>query len=320
MKNDALRAFLIFLVVFAFIALTGRAMAKSFLNPGAGGSEVIALIHVEGMILGSATGSTILGEPVADSLTLCDQLYEARDDARVKAVVLRINSPGGSAAASDEIFRAVMAVRAKKPVVVSMSDVAASGGYYIASAGNYLFASASTLTGSIGVIFQLYNWEELAKKVGVQSQTLTAGAYKDIGSPWRDMTPKEREMLEALLKETHDQFIKAVDEGRDNLDEAQVRALATGMIYTGLSAQRAGLVDGIGGLHDALAKARELAKVGEGVPVEEYGVKSLWETLFKTKVSLNSAPPALSGLMREPLTALSQALYLSTTLRDLQVR
>jgi protease-4 len=201
-----------------------------------------------------------------------------------------------------------------------MGDVAASGGYYIASAADYIYANGATLTGSIGVIFELLNWDKAAEKLGVESETLHAGEYKDIGSPWRDMTPREREMLTGLLTQVHDQFIRAVDEGRGNLDEAQVRALATGMIYTGESAKAAGLVDEVGGLEQAKAKARSLAGLPGDAPVEAYGGGSFWDELFASRLNA----PAPEGLLRQALggglEALAGSLCLNTSLRDLVVR
>lgn len=312
--------------VLCFIAL---AIAGYFAGGGASrgsalglGGGYIAMLAIEGPITASDVSPGLLGGGgVASSVALCDGLYGALEDESVKGVLLRVNSPGGSAAASDEIYRAVKALReAHKPVVVSMGDVAASGGYYISSAADYIFANGATLTGSIGVIFELLNWDKAAQKLGVESETLHAGEFKDIGSPWREMTPKEREMLTGLLKQVHDQFIQAVDEGRGNLDAAQVRALATGMIYTGESAQAAGLIDEVGGLEQAKAKARSLAGLPKDAPVESYGGGSFWDELFATRL----AAPAPEALLRRAagggLEALAQSLCLNTSLRDLVVR
>jgi protease IV len=197
--------------------------------------------------------------------------------------------------------------------------VAASGGYYLASAADYIYANGATLTGSIGVIFELMNWQKLAEKVGVQSQTLTAGEYKDIGSPWRAMTAPERDLLKAQLKTVHEQFIKAVAEGRKSkLKEAQVRKLATGMVYTGEEAAKNGLIDSMGSLHDAETKARELAKVAKDLPVEEYGSRGFWDDLF----SVRSGNPSRVGALgdSDPLMSLAKRLVLNETLRDLVVR
>jgi len=321
MRNTTLRAFLVFLAIFAVIAVIGWLFAPQWTGGGAG-AERIALIYVEGMISGGRGGGSLLGgETPASSVLICDQLYRARDDDSVKAVLLRVNSPGGAAAASDEIYRAVLAVReAGKPVVVSMGDVAASGGYYISAAADYIFANGATLTGSIGVIFNLLNWEEAAAKIGVKDITLTAGEYKDVGSPWRGMTDDERALLTELMTEVHEQFITAVSDGRENMTEDDVRAVATGMVYTGESALEVGLVDGLGGLHAAEDKARELAAVDAGVPVEEYRELSFWDEIMAIRGGRGPGLDWLRGLGADPLAELARMLYLNTTLRDLVMR
>jgi protease-4 len=327
---------LCFVAAFALIALAGRFAAQNMgLGQGAGmrsmgfgsslSGERIALIHIEGPITASSGGGGLFGGGgIASSDNLCDLLYRAQEDSGVKAVLLRINSPGGSAAASDEIYQAVLALRKSgKPVVVSMGDVAASGGYYIASAGDYIFANGATLTGSIGVIFELINWQELAKKAGVRSEALHAGEFKDIGSPWRDMTSTEKEMMKGLLSQVHDQFIHAVDEGRENLDEAAVRKLATGMVYTGEKAKDLGLVDELGGQHAAEAKVRELAKLDEDAPIEDYGAVSIWDEIFAAKGQAPLPAALAQEALRQlsnPLTQLAGGLYLNSTLQNLNMR
>jgi len=329
--NRIVIALIAFGLLFGLLVIAGNFASRGGggfpgLSLGSGAGEGrIALIHVEGPITSSAAGGGIFGSGgMASSTTICSLLYRALDDNSVKGVLLRVNSPGGAAAASDEIYRAVLALRKSgKPVVVSMGDVAASGGYYIASAGSYVYANGATLTGSIGVIFEMLNWEELAEKAGVKSTALHAGEYKDIGSPWRDMTPAEKEMMTGLLKQVHDQFIKAVDEGRENLDEAAVRKLATGMVYTGEKAKAVGLVDEVGGQHEAEVKVRELAQLDRDAPIDEYGAVSIWDEIFAAR-SLSPAPAALAEqALRElasPLTQLSGGLFLNSSLRDLVMR
>ena len=324
MNTNTLKAFLIFVVIFGIIAVAAWAFSPfrtgTAKKHSAGGS--LALLHVEGMISGSPGGGGLFGGGgFASAIDLCEQLYEIRDDPGIKGVVLRINSPGGAAAASDEIYRAVRAVRGSgKPVVVSMGDTAASGGYYIASAADYIFANGATLTGSIGVVFSMYNWEEAAAKLGIADQTLTAGEFKDIGSPWRDMTPEEATMLTDLMTQVHDQFIVAIAEGRPNLTEEQVREVATGMVYTGEKAVELGLVDELGGLEAAKAKLRDLTGVGASVPVEAYGAGSIWDDIFGAGTPVDPVQAMLGRLGADPLTRLANGMYLNTTLRDLAVR
>lgn len=321
MRNTTLKAFLVFLAIFVVIAFVGWLLAPQWTG-GGGGGDRIALIYVEGVISGGRGGSSLLGgETTASSVAICDQLYRARDQESVKAVLIRVNSPGGAAAASDEIYRAVQALHeAGKPVVVSMGDVAASGGYYISSAADYIFANGATLTGSIGVVFNLFNWEEAAAKLGVKDVTLTAGEYKDVGSPWREMTDEEQALLEELMTEVHEQFISAVADGRENMTEEAVREVATGMIYTGERALALGLVDEVGGLHAAEAKTRELAGVDADVPVEEYCERSLWDEIMSIRSGRGTGVGWLGGLGSDPLAKLARMLYLNTTLRDLVAR
>lgn len=313
----------IFLLAFLALGYAGRAVAQGLFSPSSSAKGgIIALIKVEGVITGGSSPSGMFSyDAGASSLTITDLLYQARDDDSVKAIVLRINSPGGSAAASDEIYQAILECRKAKPVVVSMGDVAASGGYYLASAADYIFANGATLTGSIGVIFSLFNWQELAAKVGIEDMTITAGEHKDLGSPWRAMTDDEQAVMEVLLNEVHGQFIRAVAAGRANLSEEQVRELATGDIFTGETAVANGLVDEVGGLYAAKAKAQQLAGVGTDVELEEYGyTKSFLEELLMLKQGANPFGNLVPALSRDPLEMLSRGLYLSTALARLEMR
>jgi len=323
MRSSILKASLAFIVCFAVLAAAGRVLAQSWLSASiGGGGETIALVNIEGIITAGAPAASLMGGATsASSVAICDRLYRAKDDPSVRGVLLRVNSPGGSAVGSDEIYRAIVALKtAGKPVVVSMGDLAASGGYYVSSPASYIYANGATFTGSIGVIFSMLNWEQLGKKLGLSEVTITAGAHKDIGNPWRAMTEDERQLMTAMLSDVHEQFIKAVDEGRQNLNEAQVRTLATGMVFTGQQALGNGLVDAIGGLHEAEIKVRELAKVPADAPVEEYGAPSFFEQLMGVSSS-GAMSGALSQLIgEEPLNVLARGLYLNTTLRDLVVR
>ena len=323
MRSQVLKALLVFLACCVVLAGLAAIIAPNVLPHGLlSGSETIALISIEGVITAGSGGSGLLGgDTLASSVEICDRLYEARDDDSVKAVIMRVDSPGGSAAGSDEVYRAVQACREKKPVVVSMGDLAASGGYYLSSPADFIYANGATLTGSIGVIFSLMNWQKLAEKVGVQDTTLHAGEFKDIGSPWRPMSDAERKLLTDQLHIVHEQFIHAVAEGRKaKLKEDQVRRLATGMVFTGEEAVKNGLVDALGGLHEAEVKARELAKIDSSVPVEEYGTGSLLDQIFSTRGGKPFSARALTGLTLDPLNSLAKGLMLSETLRDLVIR
>jgi protease-4 len=221
-------------------------------DDGLPGGAKVAVVEVEGIIGAEATRGL-------DTDGVIRVLGEYRDDPAVRAVVLRINSPGGVVAPTQEIFTAVRRLReAKKPVVASLGSVAASGGYYVAVAADRIYASPGTLTGSIGVVMQLANLEGLLKKVGVEYVVVKAGAYKDVGNMARAMTPEERRILQSLLDDVYDQFIGAVAEGR-GLDPQAVRAFAEGRIYSGRQAQSLKMVDDLGGLEDAIEAAAKMA-------------------------------------------------------------
>lgn len=203
------------------------------------------------------------------------KLVKIAKDKRVKAVLLRINSPGGTVGMSQEVYEAVKAVRSKgKPVVISMGDVTASGGYYIASAADRIFANPGTLTGSIGVIMHLLNWQETEKKIGIQPVVIKSGAFKDIGSADRPMTPEERNLLQTIIMDSYDQFVTAVAEGR-KMDKEVVKKLADGRVYSGRQAKTVKLVDELGGYEDALAwlqkDCKTKLKLKEDLPVDDGG-------------------------------------------------
>lgn len=212
-----------------------------------GGSKV-ALITVEGVIL--------------DSKEVIEQLEKYRENPSVKAIVLRINSPGGGVAPSQEIYEELLKTRQtdKKPVVASMGSVAASGGYYIASATDLIVANPGTITGSIGVLLQVPNISGLMQKIGVKSVVVKSGQHKDLASPTREMTDAERQILQGMLDDVHDQFIDVVAKGRQ-IDRKKVVAIADGRIFSGREAQSLGLVDQLGNLQDAIERAGTLAGI-----------------------------------------------------------
>lgn len=222
-------------------------------DKGKVGKGKVGMVKIEG----------VLGLDIDES-TIVEELKDYRDDSSISAVVIRINSPGGAVAPSQEIFEAVRKLRAKKSVVVSMGSLAASGGYYIAVAGDKIVANAGTLTGSIGVIMEIPNVEGLMGKVGVRTEVIKAGSHKDMASMWRTMSREERMILQRLLDDVHDQFIEAVADNR-NMDVAEVRELADGRVFTGRQAKELGLVDEIGTLEDSVKTAAKLAGI-EGEP------------------------------------------------------
>jgi protease-4 len=221
-----------------------------------GGSKV-ALITVEGVIL--------------DSKEVIEQLEKYRTNPSVKAIVLRINSPGGGVAPSQEIYEEILKSRQanKTPIVASVGSLAASGGYYIASAADLIVANPGSITGSIGVLLQVPNISGLLQKIGVKSVVVKSGQHKDIASPTREMTDSERQLLQGMLDDVHNQFIDVVAKGRQ-IDRKKVEAIADGRIFSGREAQSLGLVDQLGNLQDAIERAGTLAGIrGKPTVIQE---------------------------------------------------
>ncbi len=221
-----------------------------------GGSKV-ALITVEGVIL--------------DSKEVIEQLEKYRTNPSVKAIVLRINSPGGGVAPSQEIYEEILKSRQanKKPIVASVGSLAASGGYYIASAADLIVANPGSITGSIGVLLQVPNISGLLQKIGVKSVVVKSGQHKDIASPTREMTDSERQLLQGMLDDVHNQFIDVVAKGRQ-IDRKKVEAIADGRIFSGREAQSLGLVDQLGNLQDAIERAGALGGIrGKPAVIQE---------------------------------------------------
>lgn len=230
----------------------------------------------------SAIGVVEVRGVIDDDEEIIESIRRFAKADHIRAVVLRIESPGGAVTPSQEIYRELFRLREQKPVIASLGEVAASGGYYIASACTTIVANPGTITGSIGVIMgTMYNVQGLLEKLGIKGTVVKAGMYKDIGSPIRDMTPEERQILKTMLDDVHKQFIAAVAMGR-NMDESAVQPLADGRIYSGEQAQKLGLVDQLGNFQDAIALAAEKAGIsGEPrlVRARTQG-KAWWRQLF----------------------------------------
>jgi len=200
----------------------------------------------------------------ASAAPVIKQIDKWASSGSIKAIVLHVNSPGGAVAPSQEIYDAVLRAREQKPVVASMASVAASGGYYVACAADRIIANPGTLTGSIGVILQFHTFEVLLRKIGLETETVKSGELKDVGTYSRDMTEEEELMLRGVVMDTYEQFVEAVAEGRSKTKD-EIYPLADGSIFTGLQAYNLGLVDTLGGLHEAVNLAAALAGV-EGEP------------------------------------------------------
>lgn len=263
------------------------------------GLSRVGVITIEGVIRDGGRGGLFSGP--AGARGIMKQLREAANDSDTKSVLLLINSPGGSPAASHAIWEEINKLKTRKQVVVCMTDVCASGGYYIASAANRIVADGSTLTGSIGVIMGGLGYWGLMQKLGLTDQTLTAGKFKDVGSGKRPMTPEERAYLSAMLQDVYGQFIAAVAQGR-KLPAARVRRLAEGRIYTGNQAKAVGLVDDIGNYYDALKIAAKLGGITGEPRVKNYGeAKGLLGQLAGAEGLLHHAFGAHSAFDELPL-------------------
>ncbi len=275
----------------------------------------IAVIPAIGPIVGGSDKDDLLGSmEVISDMDLVTSLSEATRDDSIKAVVLRIDSPGGSALASDNIWEAVRSLSEKKPVVASMGDVAASGGYYIASAATEIYASGSTLTGSIGVVGGKVVLAGAMEKLGAHSQTLSRGQRATMASPFRPFTEEERSVVASLMKNTYDIFIDRVVTGR-KLDRSTVLAAAQGRVWTGSQALSTGLIDKMGTFHDAVERARNLAGF-PSAPVEMHPKpKSFMEILSEQIADQQNV--FLSTAHRFP--AVRSALVLASLLRGQKV-
>lgn len=208
--------------------------------------EKVAIVRIEGVIV--------------DSKNIIEELRDYSEDSSIKAIVIRIESPGGAVAPAQEIYEEILKIKQKKNVVVSMGSVAASGGYYIASPADRIVANPGTLTGSIGVIMEIPNIKGLMEKIGVETQVIKSGRHKDIASIFKSMTEEERQILQEVLDDVHNQFIEAVAVGRE-MEIEEVMKLADGRIFTGRMAKDAGLIDELGGLEDAIMLAGELSGI-----------------------------------------------------------
>jgi protease-4 len=246
-KQPILIVFLIlgFLVLFLGVTMI---FILAFLGPPADFSfgEKIGVILVQG--------------PISDSGPITDQLNKFKKDETIRAIILRIDSPGGGVGPSQEIYREVMKTRKTKKVIASMGGLAASGGYYIAAATDKIVANPGTITGSIGVIMEFVRLEELFKKLGISLEVIKTGEFKDIGSPHRKLSERDRELLQNLLSDVQGQFVRAVAKGR-KLSEEKVREIADGRIISGSRAKELGLVDRLGNFRDAVELAKKMSGI-----------------------------------------------------------
>lgn len=253
----------------------------------------VAVINIEGTIVCGADSKENLFQQAngVTSGTIMKQIREAAADDSVKALVLRIDSGGGSATAAEEVGRELLRFKeqTQKPIVATMGNTGASAAYWIAAcASDKIYANATTLTGSIGVYMPYMNTEELFKKIGITSDKIKSGPYKDIMSNDRPMTTEEKQILQNIVDEIYDQFVYTVSAGR-RMETSKVRAIADGRIYTGRQAKNIGLVDELGDYYDALAAAGTLAKIKLGKdglpPVKERERQQPWEYFLSAEIA-----------------------------------
>ncbi len=239
-------------------------------------TDKIAVITMRGLISSSIPGNVT--DSMVDDLRAAFQ--QAREDSRVKAIVLEIDSPGGEVTASDEIYSAVVKTRAKKPVVVYMDSLAASGGYYVSCGGKFLMANETTITGSIGVIIQTLNYEQLFNKIGLASVVFKSGKFKDMLNGARPITPEERELVQNFIMSTYDKFLGIVAKERNLPADLLRNTIADGRILSGKEALQNKLIDGLGELDDAFTKAKQLANAPDA-KVVKYGPPFSLSRLFR---------------------------------------
>lgn len=266
--------------VVVFVGLLS-ATSAAFWDPRdlLGLGEKVAVVEISGLL--------------SKSTPILKDLKRFREDQRIRAIVLRVNSPGGVVGPAQEIMREVQRTKKEKKVVASFGSMAASGGYYAACSADLIMASPGTATGSIGVILKLANLEQLSKKLGVDVYSLKAGALKDLGSPFRPLTPKGREVLQGLLDNIHEQFIRDVAKNR-KLPLDKVRSLADGRVFTGEEAKKLGLVDALGNFNDAVEMAGRMG-----------GIKGKIETVYPEKKGFSLLTLLLGSKAQENLQHLT---------------
>ena len=281
---------LLFIGIVFFVLLYALGLFK-----GAGSSlslrEKIGVVQIEGVI--------------ADSREIVDQIDELSNDDAIRAVVLRIDSPGGGVAPSQEIYQAVNELRKKKRVVASMGSVAASGGYLIATATERIVANPGTITGSISAVMHFADVQELMKKVGVRSSVVKSGKFKDIGSPAREMTTEERQLIQGIVDDIYDQFVQTISENR-KIPLEKINEIADGRIFSGRQALNLKLVDELGGLQDSILLAGRLSGI-KGKPDVIYATKK--KTSFLKYIMENMAS-VVSGEIRRNSSESRGALFL----------
>ena len=257
---------------------------EKFLQGDKSSKNKVLVISVEGAIIEVASDSIFYEQKSIVKGTI-DQLKEAAKDQNIKGIIFSVNSPGGGITECDSIYREILKFKEKRPevpIVVSMTSIAASGGYYISAPADMIYAQPTTITGSIGVIMQLTNITELFEKLGLKNMTFKSGKLKDIGSSTREMTPEEEELINNMVKEMSSIFLQVVKDNRTNLTEEQIKVISDARIFTANQAKEIGLIDEIGYLEDAFFKVKELAKLDSAKLIKKKNTPSFLSFLEET--------------------------------------
>ncbi|MEE4352570.1 MAG: signal peptide peptidase SppA [Desulfatiglans sp.] len=283
-KHPILTALLIIIVVAFFLGATMFVVLKGF-SPATN------------LSFGDKIGVIPISGAITESQAVTSQLVRFKKDKGIKAIILRINSPGGGVGPSQEIYREVRRTIKTKKVIASLGGVAASGGYYIAAAADQIVANPGTITGSIGVLMEFLWAEDLLKKIGIKLEVLKSGEFKDTGGPHRELTKRDKDLLNALIAEIRSQFVQAVAEGRD-LSLEQVDQIADGRILSGSQAKELGLVDALGNFQDAVELSKEIVGIKGDVTLvyPEKSRSEIWDLI------LNKAFQTLEGRLKELTT------------------
>lgn len=283
------------------MAPTEMELSETVIEPGDFDSR-IAVLNVEGTIQDTGETSSFFGTTGYNHDLFMAQLEKIKADESVKGVMLKVNSPGGGVVESAEIYDKIIEIKeeTQKPIYVSMGATAASGGYYISAPADKIFVNRETTTGSIGVIMQLMNYDELAEKYGVDFVTIKSGPYKDMGSPTRDMTDEEEAILQEMLNDSYETFVDVIEEGR-GMSEAEVKAVADGRIMNGRQAVEANLADDFGFEEDVLAALKADFEL-EGAEVFEYGASEGIGSLLSMKMTSLFRPDMETEMIAKLLT------------------
>jgi len=276
-KSLVVGLLLVFLLVMAGMSM--QVINNPNNNVVFAGAPVVGVIEING-VLGGSISSPITGS-TANSESIMKAIRTARQRSDIKAVVLRINSPGGTSVAAQEIGIEIEKLKQTgKPVVTSMGDVCASGGYWIACGSDYIIANGSTLTGSIGAIMEMTDLRGLYEKLGIEQEVFKRGEHKDIGSTSREITDKERQILQDIVNDSYEQFLAQVKKGREGkIKPEELAEIADGRIFTGEAALELGLVDSLGNYYDAIKKAEEMARISPDSRIEVLNSEKIWDSL-----------------------------------------